>query len=290
MIIDFHVHLAAREHLTPPAAAFCDRFWEGRGDWDALLTAHGFDAHLEAEGVDFAVGLAELSPLTTGVTTNEYVRERFATSGRLVLFGNLNPWLVHPLDREVARLAEAGFRGFKLYPTYQHFYPNDARLYPLYAECQRLGLPVMVHTGSSIFPGAKMKYGDPLHLDDVAVDFPDLTVLMVHGGRGFWYDRAEFLAQLHPNLYLEISGLPPQKLLTYFPHLERIHRKVVFGSDWPGNPGIRHNVDAVNDLPLSPEARAAILGGNAARILGLAGAEADAEPEPTGTFPMSQLG
>ncbi|RMG93858.1 MAG: amidohydrolase, partial [Candidatus Dadabacteria bacterium] len=135
--------------------------------------------------------------------------------------------------------------------------------------CQELGWPVMVHTGSSVFRGAKLKYGDPLHLDEVAVDFPELTLLMVHGGRGFWYDRAEFLAGLHPNLYLEISGLPPRKLLSYFPGLERIHRKVVFGSDWPGNPGIRANVEAIRQLPLSEAAKEAILGGNAARILGL---------------------
>ncbi len=108
-----------------------------------------------------------------------------------------------------------------------------------------------------------------MHLDDVAVDFPDLNVLLVHGGRGFWYDRAEFLVQLHDNLYLEISGLPPRRLLDYFPNLERIHRKVVFGSDWPGNPGIRSNTEALRQLPLSAAAKAAILGGNAARLLGL---------------------
>jgi uncharacterized protein len=269
MIIDFHVHLAAREHLYPVPAAFCDGFWPARGDWDALLTAEGFDAYLEAEGVACAVGLPEVSPLVTGVTSNEYVWERFRESKRLVLFANLNPWFTRGLDREVERLAGMGFRGVKLYPTYQHFYPNEARLYPLYASCQKLGLPVMVHTGSSIFPGAKIKYGDPLHLDDVAADFPELTLLMVHGGRGFWYDRAEFLVGLHPNLHLEVSGLPPRNLLTYFPNLERLHRKVVFGSDWPGNPGIRRNAEAIDALPLSAEAREAILGGNAARILGL---------------------
>ena len=269
MVIDFHVHLAAREHLNPTPAAFCDSFWSGRGDWDALLSAEGFEAYLEAEGVDYAVGLPELSPLVTGVTTNEYVRERFGGSKRLLLFANLNPWLTPRLGREIERLAGHGFRGVKLYPTYQHYYPNEARLYPLYASCQDLGLPVMVHTGSSVFRGAKIKYGDPVLLDDVAADFPDLVLLMVHGGRGLWYGAAEFLAQLHPNLYLEVSGLPPRNLLSYFPNLERIHRKVIFGSDWPGNPGIRGNVEAIRALPLSAEAKDAILGGNAARLLGL---------------------
>lgn len=77
--------------------------------------------------------------------------------------------------------------------------------------------------------------------------------------------------QLHPNLHLEVAGLPPQKLLQYFPNLERIHRKVVFGSDWPGNPGIGSNIAAIRALPLTDGAKDAILGGNAARILGLEG-------------------
>lgn len=269
MIVDFHVHLAAREHLRDTPAAFCDSFWGERGDWDALLTPEGFDAYLEGEGVDYAVGLPEVSPLVTGNTSNEYVWERFRDSRRLLLFATLNPWVTPRLDREIERLAGMGFRGVKLYPTYQHFYPNQAELYPLYASCRELGLPVMVHTGSSIFPGAKIKYGDPLHLDDVAADFPELALLVVHGGRGFWYDRAEFLVQLHPNLYLEVSGLPPKNLLSYFPNLEKLHRKVIFGSDWPGNPGIRRNVEAIGALPLSAEAKEAILGGNAARLLGL---------------------
>ncbi len=271
MIIDFHVHLAAREHLRPDAAAYCDSFWNGRGDWNALLTPERFDAYLEREGVDYAVGLAEVSPRVTGVTTNEYVLERFRGSRRLILFASINPWTTPRPDQEVRRLAGLGFRGLKLYPTYQHFFPNSADLYPLYAACAEVGWPVMVHTGTSVFPGAKLKFGDPLLLDEVAADFPELVLLMVHGGRGLWYERAEMLARIHPNLYLEVSGLPPRKLLEYFPNLERIHHKVVFGSDWPGNPGIRANVEAVRALPLSDGAKAAILGGNAARILGLQG-------------------
>jgi predicted TIM-barrel fold metal-dependent hydrolase len=162
-----------------------------------------------------------------------------------------------------------GFRGVKLYPTYQQFYANDSRLYPLYAKAQEKGIPVMIHTGSSIFRGSRLKYGDPLYMDDVAVDFPELILLMAHSGRGFWYNRAYFLAKLHANVYMEISGLPPQKLLNYFPELERVADKVIFGSDWPGMPHIRRNIEAIRSLPLEEETKEKILGGNAARILGL---------------------
>jgi len=125
----------------------------------------------------------------------------------------------------------------------------------------------MIHTGSSIFKGSRLKYADPILLDDVAVDFPELKILMVHGGRGFWYDRAFFLAQLHKNFYLEISGLPPSKLLEYFPNLEKIADKVVFGSDWPGVPGVKKNMDEIRKLGIKEEIVDKILGLNARKIL-----------------------
>jgi predicted TIM-barrel fold metal-dependent hydrolase len=92
---------------------------------------------------------------------------------------------------------------------------------------------------------------------------------MAHSGRGFWYDRAFFLSRLHANVYMELSGLPPSKLLTYFPELDRNTEKVVFGSDWPGIPWIRKNMEAIGELPLPPGGVENILGGNAARLLGL---------------------
>ena len=83
------------------------------------------------------------------------------------------------------------------------------------------------------------------------------------------YGRAYFLARLHANMYMEISGLPPQKLLDYFPELERVADKVIFGSDWPGMPHIGRNIEIIRSLPLKEETVEKILGGNAARILGI---------------------
>jgi predicted TIM-barrel fold metal-dependent hydrolase len=168
-----------------------------------------------------------------------------------VPFCDLNPHLFTDLGAELRRkVEEEGFRGLKLYPTYQHYFLNDPRVYPLYEAAQELDIPVLIHTGSSIFKGARIKYGDPLHLDDVAVDFPRLKLVMAHAGRGFWYDRAFFLSRLHANVYMEVSGLPPAKLLSYFPELEHNTDKVIFGSDWPGMPHIRRNMEGIAELPL----------------------------------------
>ena len=270
-IIDFHLHAGLYHDLHPWVIEWMrTEVKDPEAYVSSVLTREGIVRFLRENGVDYAVALAELSPITTGVLSNEGVAQLCRGLDCLIPFYNINPFLAADLSAELERyVAEMGFRGVKLYPTYQHFYANDSRLYPLYAKAQELRIPVMIHTGSSVFRGARLKYGDPLHMDDVAVDFPDLTLLMVHSGRGFWYDRAYFLAKLHANMYMEISGLPPQKLLDYFPELERVADKVIFGSDWPGMPHIGRNIEIIRELLLKEETKEKILGGNAARILGL---------------------
>jgi len=283
VIIDFHLHVSRPEHEHPWVLDFI----QGQYDGDLLelmqqtLTPAGIRHALQSAGIDYAVALAEVSPLTTGTITNEqtidFVRAANALSdppggpaGRLIPFASLNPFIEADLPARLEQLVqEQGFRGIKVYPVYQLHYSNDSRLYPLYAKAQELGIPALVHTGSSAFKGARIKYGDPLHLDDVAIDFPQLNLLMAHGGRPFWYEQAFWMARRHANVYLEVSGLPATKLLEYFPRLEEIAEKVVYGSDWPGNPDLRRNIEAILDLPLGEAAKALILGGNAARLLGV---------------------
>nr|MBI2904431.1 amidohydrolase [Chloroflexota bacterium] len=262
MLIDVHVHVSRPEHEHPWVLEFIRD--EYKGDIWALvqevLTPAGLRPFLQQNGIDWAVALAEVNPVTTGNTPNEYVADLCAQAnalpdppagprGRLLPFASLNPFVVNDLADELERLVkEFGFRGFKVYPVYQHHYVNDSRMYPLYARAQELGVPMLVHTGSSVFKGARIKYGDPLHLDDVAIDFPRLTILMAHSGRPFWYAQAFWMARRHENVYMEISGLPGKKLLEYFPDLERLADKVVYGSDWPGNPYLRRNVEAIGAL------------------------------------------
>lgn len=273
LIIDFHIHIGYYHDCHPWVIEWIKKEIEDpESFFKDILDPDRFVHYLHENGVDYGVALAELSPITTGTLSNEVVAEFCQGIDCLIPFCNINPFLVADLAGELERyVTEMGFKGLKLYPTYHHFYANSNRLYPLYAKAQQLGIPVMVHTGSSIFRGARLKYGDPLYLDDVAVDFPGLTLLMVHSGRGFWYDRAFFLAKLHTNMFMEIAGLPPHKLLDYFPALEQVADKVIFGSDWPGMQDINRNIKTIQDLPLKDETKEKILGGNAARILGING-------------------
>jgi uncharacterized protein len=267
--IDFHVHLGVYKRHQPWVTEWMQQSHPvGYEDYIARYADPiAFEEMLTAEGVDYACVVAELSPVTTGICTNEQVREFCRGRTRLIPFCDINPHLFTHLGDELRRKYDEGFRGLKLYPTYQHYFLNDPRIYPLYQAAQELGIPVLIHTGSSVFQGSRLKYGDPLHLDEVAVDFPRLNLVMAHSGRGFWYDRAFFLSRLHANVYMELAGLPPSKLLTYFPELARNTDKVIFGSDWPGMPWIRRNMDAIAELPLSAEGVENILGGNAARLL-----------------------
>ncbi len=282
MIIDFHFHLSRPEHSIPWVLDWLRS--KSPVDLDALmervLTPEGIRRYLQEHEIDLAIGMAEVSPMTSGWAGNEYVGEFCAAAnaiqdptsaprGRLVPFASINPYITNDMAAELQALVDDyGFGGIKVYPPYHHHYPNDSRMYPLYGKAQELELPVLVHTGSSVFPGTRIKYSDPLLLDDVAVDFPDLVILMAHAGRPFWYEQAFWMARRHPNVFLEISGLPAKNLLDYFPRLEMVAEKVVYGSDWPGNADLQRNVDAIRALTISEDAKQAILYGNAARILG----------------------
>ena len=272
-VVDIHIHITQAEEY----ADWFLQWAKEQHDHDivprlreVLASPESLLRFLDGEGVDYAVVLPENNPGVTGVCPNERVGAFAQTTERLIPFASINPLTTPNAAEELDRFVSGyGFRGLKLYPTYHHFYPNDERLFPLYDRAQDLGMPVMFHTGSSVFPNALMKFGDPLALDDVAVFFPRLVIIQAHSGRGFWYDRAFFLSVLHENVYMDITGLPPRNLLKYFPDLEKNQDKVLFGSDWPVIASIKDNIGALRHLPIREEAKERILGLNAARLFGI---------------------
>lgn len=266
MFIDFHVHVY-RNDWHPWVM---DYLKKSNPDFDFTeeITRERLLRILDDAGVRYAVILAENAPAATGTVRNEYVAEFCRGEERLIPFASINPNTSHGMVEEMEKAYEMGCRGLKLLPSYMYFYPNESRIYRLYEKCADLEIPVMFHTGTSVFKNVRQKYANPIHLDDVAVDFPDLTIVMAHSGRGMWYDTAFMLARLHDNVYLELSGLPPKKLLEYFPKLEDLEDKVIFGSDFP-SADIGKNIGVIQSLPISERAKKKILGQNAARILRL---------------------
>jgi predicted TIM-barrel fold metal-dependent hydrolase len=179
---------------------------------------------------------------------------------------------------EVRRLIAAGARGFKFHPPLQEFFANDRIAYPVYAEIEAARLPAIFHTGHSGIGtgqrgggGVRLKYGDPMPIDDVAVDFPDLTIIMAHPSFP-WQDEAISVCLHKPNVYIDLSGWSPKyfspTLVQYANTL--LQRKVLFGSDFPLITPDRWLAD-FDRLTIRDEVRPRILRENAIAALGLGG-------------------
>ena len=151
------------------------------------------------------------------------------------------------MDEEVRRQLALGAVALKIHPVHAGVAANDRMLYPAYEACQAAGVPVVVHCGTSTFPGSSNTFGDPVVLDDVLRDFRSLTLVLAHGGRGWWYDAAAFLALSNDRVWIELSGLPPSRLRDYYARQNwtRLTKRMIFGTDWPGIPGIAANARAV---------------------------------------------
>ena len=152
------------------------------------------------------------------------------------------------------------------------FPANDRSLYPAYALCQEAGDPARRALRHVDVPRlAATCTRDPVVLDDVLRDFRSLDVVLAHGGRGWWYDAAAFLALSHERVWIELSGLPPSRLRDYYARQNwpRLTRRMIFGTDWPGIPGIARNARAVAALCPTDEVAGLVLAGNAARVYNL---------------------
>ncbi len=263
-ITDVHVHLEPFQNLKP---AVFDTMRKTMAEFDALAKRledpQNLLEHLDQVGVERACLINYAAPevMGLGLDVAAFV-SKYASEDpkRLIAFGGVHPRYTKDPEADVERLAsKLELRGIKMHPPHQLFAPNayvDGRmpsLWRIYRAAERLHLPIMFHTGTSVFPGARSKFGDPMALDDVATDFPDLTILMAHGGRPFWCDAAYWLVRAHPNIYLDTSSIPPARLLEWFPQIEKIADRVLFGSDWPGPgiPGIKEELDGMRALPLS---------------------------------------
>jgi len=278
-VTDFHIHIQPWRQLKP---AVLETMRRGKEQHFEFLLALMDDPRMllsimDEQGIQ-RVGMVNYpSPTIMGFgdDTNEFAaRYAEADSSRLLPYGGVDPVTTRDAAGGVRRLLELGTRVLKLHPPHQAFAANDytrglESLAVIYKMCEDHGLPVLVHTGTSIFPGARSKYGNPMELDDVAIDFPDLRLIMAHGGRPLYMKEAFFVLRRHTQVWLDLSGIPPRSLLEYFPRLEELESRLLWGTDWP-SPGVesmRKNVDQFLALPLAEHVKRAALERNARLLL-----------------------
>lgn len=210
--------------------------------------------------------------------SNEEVAESAAEHADVAIaFASIDPARGKMGVREARRLIkEFGVKGFKFHPIIQGFYPNDPDVYPLYEVIAEAGLPALFHTGQTGIGagmrgggGLKLKYANPMYLDDVAADFPDMPIIMAHPSVP-WQDEQLSVATHKPNAYIDLSGWSPKyfeaKLVQYANTL--LKNKVLFGSDNPVIQPDRWLAD-FEKLPIKPEVRPLIMKENAVKLLGL---------------------
>jgi len=277
-VFDAHIHVGPNDQLSEAARR---AMTEGREDLD-LVERVGRSADellqaMDAEGIARAVLITAVSPEVMGLTESvnpwmaRYVEGH---RDRLVPVGGVHPRHTRDVAGDVNRLLDVYRLGaVKIHPPHMELAANAYRTdCPSLAEVYRLageaGRPVLIHTGTSVFPGARNVYADPMPCDDVAVDFPATKLILCHAGRPLWYDTAFFLVRRHPNVWLDISGIPPKKLLDVLPRLGDVSDRVIWGTDWPsmGVRSMRRNVEEFLSLPLPDGTKRKILFDNAAAL------------------------
>ncbi len=269
--IDVHVHLEPVEDNTVDAAA--KRYF---GDSGAPRDRAGLAEYYRSRKIAFVIfGVDERLTGKPRVSNEEVVQ--FANDNRdiAIPFASIDPHRGAEGVREAKQLLSAGVvRGLKLHPPVQQFFPNDRVAYPLYEVFAEARLPVIFHTGHSGIGtglpgggGVRLKYGNPLPIDDVAVDFPAMPIIMAHPSFP-WQDEAISICLHKPNVYIDLSGWSPKyfsaTLIQYANTL--LKNKVMFGSDYPLITPDRWLAD-FEKIAIREEVRPLILKENAVRLL-----------------------
>jgi predicted TIM-barrel fold metal-dependent hydrolase len=281
--IDVHTHAEISEdgHVSLPddlmqASAKYFKSSDGRTPTLDQLAERYRAAHMAA--VVFTVD-AEHQTGHRPVPNDDVARAAMRHPDVLIPFGSIDPHRGPAGVDEARRLVtDMGVRGFKFHPTLQGFSPDDPMAYPLYAAMQELGVPALFHSGQTGIGagmpggnGLRLRHSNPMLLDDVAADFPDLTIILAHPSFP-WQDEALSVATHKANVFIDLSGWSPK----YFPPLlvqyanTVLKDKVLFGSDYPLITPERWMADFA-ELPIRDDVRPLILKENAIRVLGLRG-------------------
>ena len=306
MIIDMHTHLGFRDGVAKP-------FWDGYAEVAALQMDVPLDAvqqqvpdlwdisgDMIVKDMDTAgIGKSVLLALDWGLArymrdlklSVEEINKTYADAARkypqrLIAFAGIDPRRDRAAEMIERFLKEWGMKGIKFH-TAAGFYPNDKICYPIYEKALEYGVPVLFHTGGDVVKPLYFKYCQPIYVQEVAVDFPDLPIILAHTG-GCWYSEAVAICNSTTNVYLDLSLWQTRLLrpLEFYKALRTLldsapWQRVLFGSDYPFLKLLINQerwVKAFTEIPDSVKERgiqfrdeeiAGIMGGNAARLLGL---------------------
>ena len=276
--IDVHVHMEHTGEASAADAAASKYF----GDSGAARDANSLAEYYRSRKIGCVVFPVDERLTGRPQVSNDVVAEFAASHADIVIaFASIDPTRGPEAVREARRLVRSGaIRGLKLHPPLQQFFPNDPLAYPLYEVFAEAKLPVLFHTGHSGIGtglpgggGIRLKYGNPMHIDDVAVDFPELPIIMAHPSFP-WQDEAISICLHKPTVYIDLSGWSPKyfspTLVQYANTL--LKHKVLFGSDYPLITPDRWLAD-FEKIGIRDEVRPLILKENAVRLLGLKGEE-----------------
>jgi predicted TIM-barrel fold metal-dependent hydrolase len=284
MAIDVHTHaevsIRAREDAT--ARAFQDaaqKYFKHDQPRPTIPEIAAYYRERKIGCVIFSVDGVRARGLTP--VSNEEVAELAAENDDIMIpFASIDPGRGQDGVREARRLIEHfGVRGFKFHPQFQEFTPNDRTAYPLYEVIAEAKLPAIFHTGHSGMGtgmpgggGIRLKYGDPMLIDDVAVDFPDMPIILAHPSWP-WQDQALSMCLHKPQVYIDLSGWSPKYFPPQLVHYANtlLKRKVLFGTDYPLLTPERWLAD-FEKIDVRPEVRPLILKQNAAELLKLGAA------------------
>ncbi len=277
--IDVHTHAevgrSGEDGLRPEWREAAARYFGESG----LPTVEDVAAYYRERNMAAVVFTVDAESVTgrRAVPNEEIAEVAAANDDVLIPFASIDPNKGAKGVEEAARLIrDYGVRGFKFHPNIQAFFPNDHAFYPLYETIAEAGLPALFHTGHSGIGaglpgggGIRLKYSNPIYVDDVAVDFPELKIVLAHPSFP-WQDEAISIALHKQQVYIDLSGWSPK----YFPPLliryanTLLKDRVLFGSDYPMITPDRWLAD-FEDAGFKDEVKPLILKRNAIRLLGL---------------------
>ena len=278
--IDTHVHVEQDGHgccsldqeLLDASAAYF------KGDENRTPTVADLADHYRQRRIGAVVFTVDATTALghPALSSDEIIDEVAEHGDVLMAFGSVDPHDPNAAGR-IRELAARGARGFKFHPSLQNFIPNDERYYPIYEAIAEADVPTVFHTGQTGIGaglpggrGIKLRYSDPMLLDDVAADFPSMTVILAHPSVP-WQDAAISMATHKANVYIDLSGWLPKYFPTQLVHAanRQLRNKVLFGSDYQVITPDRW-MASFDGLDIRDEVRPLILKENAGAVIGLA--------------------